>query len=139
MNRPKIDFKIVRIFSGVIAILVLFVLFKSLHLQLATSRYKILEDYLSRSRGFNDTKYILFWTKYFVEKNWGMKSETYDNDFLESMNCPVTNCVFTNNKKLLTHEYQYDALVFHTAEPWIGLALPRTRSPQQVYIMGTKE
>lgn len=99
----------------------------------------MLDGYLDDNRGSNDTKYILFWTKYFLEKNWGMKTETYYEDYLKSIKCPVTNCVFTNNKNLLSHVHEYDALVFHGAESRMLVELPRTRSPHQIYIMGTKE
>lgn len=139
MNRQRIDFKIVKIVGVMFLIFFLFCLMKSFRLQSSILRYKILDGYLDEPRGFNDTKYILFWTKYFVEENWGMKTETYQEDFLKSINCPVTNCVFTNNKNLLSHAHEYDALVFHGAEPWVGLDLPHTRSPHQVYIMATKE
>lgn len=87
----------------------------------------------------NDSKiYVLFWTNFFREKYWNMERETSDEDYFKSINCPVTNCVLTHDKSLLEAPHLYDALIFHSAEPWLS-PLPETRSPHQYYIMATKE
>lgn len=89
MNRQRIDFKIVKIVSGMFLIFLLFCLLKSFRLQSSISRYKMLDGYLDDNRNSNDTKYILFWTKYFLEKNWGMKTETYYENYLISIRSPI--------------------------------------------------
>lgn len=100
----------------------------------------MLNDYIVKSeKAGSDKKHVLFWTTYFEEKFWGMLNETYGKDFLNSINCPKTNCIFTHNKKYLKHHHEYDAIVFHSAENWAHMNLPATRSPHQVYVMASKE
>lgn len=102
------------------------------------NRFKIVNDYLSKDTS-EKVKYIALWTPFFTVKNWGLKSETVGKEWLESINCPRTDCVFTNNKKLLDQPHLYDAIVFHGAENWKLLQLPKTRRTSQLYVMATME
>lgn len=103
-------------------------------------RYRMVDEFLVDEREPSDTKTILFWTKFFEDPYWDMKAEAFRKGFLESVECPVTNCVFTSERNLLAHEYEYDAIVFHAPEPlWDPEDLPKARSPHQVYIMASKE
>jgi alpha-1,3-fucosyltransferase len=70
-----------------------------------------------------------------------MSNETYDQEYLKSENCPVTNCILTNNKNFLKDVNDYDALVFHIASDkhFSKSIVPKYRNPNQFYIMATKE
>lgn len=103
-------------------------------------RYKMVREFLKSEDKPVNNKVILFWTKFFEDPYWDMKAEAFRGDYLESVECPVTNCIFTTDRNFLNHEHEYDAIVFHAPEPlWDPKDLPKTRSPNQVYIMGTKE
>lgn len=108
-------------------------------LQPSISHYKILEPFLVDSDHNDGKKYILFWTNFFTIKFWGMERETLNESYFESINCPVTNCIFTHNKNLRYAPHMYDAMVFHGAESWSLIGLPSTRSANQVYIMASME
>lgn len=99
----------------------------------------MLANYVAESeKAYNSSKVVLFWTKYFDIEFWGMNSETYHEEFLLSIDCPRTNCIFTHNKNFVKYPEQFDAIVFHGAEKWLMVDLP-TRSPHQLYIVATKE
>lgn len=85
------------------------------------------------------TKVVVFWTKFFDVPFWGMKKETYREEDLQEINCPTTNCLFTHKKEHLQNSHEYDAIIFHGAETWNFLDLPKTRSPYQSYVMMSKE
>lgn len=107
-------------------------------LQPSINRYQIVEDYLIKHT-IDKVKYVALWTPFFSEKNWGLGNVTVGNEWLKSINCPRTDCVFTNNKKLLDQPHLYDAIVFHGAENWKLLKLPKTRRASQFYIMASME
>jgi hypothetical protein len=88
----------------------------------------------------NDTKYIVFWTKYIVHTYWGMGEETLTKSNPLFKNCPEHNCVFTHNKNCLKGTHEYDAVFFYTSEQWVQVPeVPPTRSPHQLYVMMTNE
>ena len=105
---------------------------------LSTTRYKLIENSNFMSNKNSSKIYVLYWTKMFDSENWYMSSITSGEDYLKSINCPVTNCILTHDKNLLEAPHLYDALIFHSAEPWLT-SLPETRSPNQYYIMTTLE
>lgn len=82
----------------------------------------------------NSKKVILFWNKFFESRYWMMPNETNGEEYLKSIQCPVTNCIFTHDKNFLDQSHLYDAIVFHSAEVWWNLDLPATRSPHQLYV-----
>ena len=91
---------------------------------------------------YNQTvKHILFWTNFYTIPLWDMKKETYDQEDLKSVNCPVTNCILTHNKNYLKNVEAYDALIFHIgSEPHFpDTSIPLTRNPGQFYILASKE
>ncbi|CRL02340.1 CLUMA_CG015321, isoform A [Clunio marinus] len=140
MSRYSLNWKFIVLLAGLIIILC-FVsqhIFYTYTLDSSVLRAKILNKYVYDQEQ-NHVKYILFWTSFFKIKNWGMESETYYQDYLESIKCPVTNCIFTNNKRLLNASHKYDTLIFHGAEAWLSLNLPATRTANQIYIMATQE
>lgn len=73
-------------------------------------------------------KVILFWTKRYGSIDWGTKKD----------NITVDNCVFTHKRDFLDGPDKYDALMFHVYEKSWG-ENPKTRSPNQSYIMVTAE
>lgn len=85
------------------------------------------------------TRTVVFWTKFFGTKFWGMHNETYKEEDLKAIGCSTTNCEFTFNKAHLKNPSDYDAIVFHGAEKWTADNLKGTRSPHQVYVMMSKE
>ena len=104
-------------------------------LESSISRYKLVK--LKNNK--NDTKIIVFWTNFFGIPYWGMPAETNREDYLILNNCPVTNCILTHNKNYLESPHLYDAVVFHGAQNWLMLDLPKIRSPHQLYILSTLE
>ncbi|CAO1397377.1 unnamed protein product [Diamesa serratosioi] len=106
--------------------------------QPSINRYQIIEDHLIKFTS-EKVKYIALWTPFFDVKNWGLGNETVGKEWLKSIKCPRTDCVFTNNKDLLDHPHAYDAIVFHGAENWKMLELPKTRRTSQYYIMASME
>lgn len=55
--------------------------------------------------------------------------------YFESINCPVTSCIVTNNKSLLSAPELYDAIVFHFAPAHLTVNLTsHVRSSQQLYV-----
>lgn len=131
--------KFVLFVLAIVSFLVLVNSLCKLWLESSALRYKMLSEYLEPEGKLDDKKNILFWTKVFNDPNWSMKTDTYYEDYLEAAKCPKTNCVFTSNKKHLEQPHDYDAIVFHAAETWFNLELPKTRRPNQVYIMASME
>lgn len=103
----------------------------------SVSTYVKIYDYKIDSG--KSVKHVLFWTTFFSEKFWSMKNETYGEDYLKSINCPKTNCIFTHKKDFLDQPHEYDAIFFHGVEDWSFNTLPPTRSLHQLYIMVSKE
>jgi len=88
----------------------------------------------------NDSiKYILFWTSWWFFQNWQMGAEVLGEDYLRSVDCPVTNCVFSHDRNFLPEPTDYDALVFHVGD-FIDIDdLPEFRRDDQIYIMANEE
>lgn len=108
----------------------------------SVSYYKILEDHIRDRRVEDRSKYILLYTNFFDVKNWKLSAETVGPDYFRSLQCPVTDCVLTNNRELLSTITDYDALVFHIAEPWaysLFEKVPKLRSPHQIYVAANME
>jgi Fucosyltransferase, N-terminal len=85
------------------------------------------------------TRHVLFWTVFFNDHSWttGPTSEAGE-ELLKSVNCPVTNCLFTHNKTLLDSITLFDAIIFHGPE-YRTTALPTVRSPHQLYVFSSLE
>jgi hypothetical protein len=81
--------------------------------------------------------YILFYNSYLDSfDTWGMKKNTSTTKDLKRINCPLTNCIFTNNKNLLKEITQFDVLFFNNHH---DITFPMLRNPEQYYVMGTVE
>lgn len=106
------------------------------------SYYSILEDHIRQHRTEDRSKYVLLYTNFFDVKNWKLTAETVGPDFFRSIECPVTDCILTNNRELLPAITDYDALVFHIAEPWsysMFEKVPKLRSLRQIYVAANME
>ena len=76
----------------------------------------------------DNTKYILFWTKFFGENDWeGFFREGIN---LKDFDCPVTNCEFLFDR---IHHNKSDALVFHASDFNVN-DIPVIRNQEQIYI-----
>jgi hypothetical protein len=81
-------------------------------------------------------KYILFWTDYLKDENWGFKKDTSNHEDLKKMGCKETNCVFTSNRSLLPVE-EFDAILFYIR--FAIRELPEKRSAKQIYVAANDE
>ncbi|XP_058836521.1 alpha-(1,3)-fucosyltransferase C [Topomyia yanbarensis] len=127
---------------GTVSLLLLVILFVHTQcLRPSISYYQILEESIQNRRP-DDRKYILLYTNFFGNRNWYLRAETVGPDFFKSIQCPVTDCVLTNNRELLNGVSDYDALLFHIAEPWtysLFEKVPKIRSPRQIYVAANME
>jgi Fucosyltransferase, N-terminal len=89
------------------------------------------------------TKTVLFFTKKWSEKLWGLSADKIDKDSPELKNCPVNNCVMVFDRNYLKEIHEFDALVFHETEScWYDsrdFEPIKTRSPHQLYIVAAQE
>lgn len=120
------------VFVGIIMISVI-----SYNLEISFNRYKLLQ--LNTEMPQHDVKIVLFWTKFFDAERWGMAKETFSENDLEELGCPISNCILTHNKDYLDFHNHYDAIIFHSAENWFVSDIPAVRSPHQLYIMSSLE
>lgn len=111
---------------------------------LSCALFLIIQEYVNKKRvdkkiEVKTSKYILMYTNYYYFENWLLGAVTVGEERLKSVNCSYTNCVFTNNKTLLSNFQDYDALVIHSARDFNHIPLPTTRSSHQVYVSASKE
>ncbi|XP_055617512.1 alpha-(1,3)-fucosyltransferase C-like [Toxorhynchites rutilus septentrionalis] len=108
------------------------------------SYYQILEEHIQNHKPITEkrTKYILLYTNFFEDKLWKLPTETVGPDYFRATQCPRTDCVLTSNHDLLPVVTDYDALVFHIAEPWaysVFRKVPSVRSSRQIFVAATME
>ncbi|XP_028173144.1 alpha-(1,3)-fucosyltransferase C-like [Ostrinia furnacalis] len=86
-----------------------------------------------KTRTTTEVKYVLMWKRYYlIKSNDGV-------DIFPTLHCPVSNCVFTDNRKLLGNDYSnFDALIFDY-ELTKKDDKPVKRSRSQIYIFTTIE
>ncbi|CAG9810443.1 unnamed protein product [Chironomus riparius] len=68
-----------------------------------------------------------------------MGDEILGEEYLKSIDCPVTNCVFSHDRNFLPQPTDYDALVFHVGDFNDIDDLPEVRREDQIYIMANEE
>jgi len=68
-----------------------------------------------------------------------MGGKLQGEEYLRSINCPVTNCMFIHNRKFLPQPTDYDVLVFHAGNPIDPNDLPDFRRDDQIYVMANEE
>ena len=83
------------------------------------------------SEQLNKTKNILFWTTWYGTNNaFGFGYQFGDSLF---KNCPVSNCIATNNRSMVNES---DAVMIHTFDKDLKMNdLPQHRFPHQRYVM----
>lgn len=92
--------------------------------------------YRTSTRGRRDTIYLLLWNE--SSRLTPFKKETSSKADLISRNCRFTNCIFTNNMKLLPNIEDFDGIFI---SPFFKetFSFPNTRSPHQLYGLITQE
>lgn len=107
---------------------------------------KASEDFSKNPASLNENsqlKHVLFYTKFFKNENWHIGNETVGREHPHMQKCSKQNCIFTNRKRYLPALTDYDAVVFHTGEPWIVNGKywykPKFRKPNQLYIVAVQE
>lgn len=77
-------------------------------------------------------KYILYWNEAYGSTEYGF---CCGQEPLHKIQCPNTNCYFTNNRSLFGEDQsQFDAILFHQRS-LMETDLPKKRLPHQRYIM----
>lgn len=107
---------------------------------LLTDRYKMNFD-SPPIRHVNDTKFVLFWSRFYNMPTWGIPLESYGEDYLKSLNCSHTNCILTHKRDFLNNTLYYDAVIIHGCEQFNGalVDIPDIRNPHQLYIHANHE
>jgi len=71
---------------------------------------------------------------------WNPKNNDVDvSEDLKSINCDMTNCIFSSNRKFLPSLTDYDAVMFDIGGYSKIDGLPGERSKNQIYIMADYE
>ena len=104
------------------------------------------EESKLKSNANINIKYILYYTKFFDQEDWGIG---YGQRPFIDAECSVQNCHLTSNKAFLSNINRFDAILFHMRnmeheKPWITKSstwnkMMNERNPQQRYIMYTLE
>ncbi|XP_053949982.1 alpha-(1,3)-fucosyltransferase C [Anastrepha ludens] len=114
----------------------------------AFNQYKILRAYQNQidnevaEKGRSGRpRTILLWNSFFEDKRWGLSEDSMGpNYFRDEFNCHEYRCDLTNNRDFLPTIEMFDAVLFHTAQPFPLLQpVPRRRSPHQQYVFALME
>ena len=77
-------------------------------------------------------KTILYFTPYFHMIDWDFG---FGQQPFVSNNCPVQNCVITNNRSHLSNLNEFDAILFHIRDLKNAIPKATMRKPKQRYVM----
>lgn len=140
-----------------IIFLILFLIILYISYKIITSpqlnSYNILRSYIhnydndeNNLQFRNRQKTILLWTDFFGDLTWDINeiniknNYTVNETYFQKHNCLYKNCIITGNRNLLPSIDLYDALLFHTAEPFLlHEFLPSKRNIKQLYIFAILE
>lgn len=102
----------------------------------ATPRYTVVSDYECTPRKDN-TIYLLFWHRFFETSPWKFPHHS-TQEWLKSVNCSNSNCVFTTASDYLPKIHDFDAIFL---SEWYKreMVLPKTRSLHQYYVLVSNE
>ncbi|XP_062139124.1 alpha-(1,3)-fucosyltransferase C [Drosophila sulfurigaster albostrigata] len=108
------------------------------------NQYGILRDYLDTNRAPNEaaaTRSILLWSDFFGDARWSLPADTLGpDDFRHELGCEVYQCELSNRHDYLPTLAEYDAIVYHVAQPFPLLqSLPTQRHPHQTYVFALME
>lgn len=85
------------------------------------------------SKSPDSLKYILLWTRFDGDVNWGLEQNFLDSKFFKRIKCPETRCVITSKTKLKPYE-EFDAVLYHVGEGWGWFPSPAKRNLNQRYV-----
>lgn len=104
-------------------------------LSVYTNWYNLQNSIGNEGKESSDTKYVLYWTTMFKDKNFYFKEN--GSDLFQG--CEYQNCFATYNKNLLPVE-QFDALLFYIPGALNRkVIIPPKRSPHQRYVFAVSE
>ncbi|KAM8719481.1 hypothetical protein ACLKA7_012097 [Drosophila subpalustris] len=107
------------------------------------NQYGILRDYLDSNKADNRPvmRSILLWSSFFEDERWKLPGDTLKpQHFRDNLQCAVYQCELSNRHDYLANLEDYDAIVFHVAQPFPLLqTLPSRRSPRQAYVFALME
>lgn len=86
-------------------------------------------------------KYILYWPHcpQLLHTFYEMNGEITDEKYLESLDCPVTNCVFSYEPKLLESLTEFDLIMFNGQYNIDPDLFPKERIESQIYAIQISE
>uniref|UniRef100_A0A1L8EI93 Fucosyltransferase n=1 Tax=Haematobia irritans TaxID=7368 RepID=A0A1L8EI93_HAEIR len=110
------------------------------------NQYRLVKSFENPTES-NDNNYvdqlriILLWNSFFGDKRWSLPDDLLDPSyFRKDIRCPVSNCVITNRRDLFPRLDMYDAILFHTAQPFSVInPVPSQRSWRQLYVFALME
>ncbi|KAH8283256.1 hypothetical protein KR044_006660 [Drosophila immigrans] len=108
------------------------------------NQYGILRDYLDNNQPQAErspTRSILLWSDFFGDPRWSLPDDTLGpDDFRDTLHCAVHQCELSNRHDFMPTLDEYDAIVFHVAQPFPLLQpLPLHRQPHQTYVFALME
>ncbi|KAM7348079.1 alpha-(1,3)-fucosyltransferase C isoform 1-T2 [Cochliomyia hominivorax] len=107
------------------------------------NQYRLVKTYDQKTsqNEANKIRFILLWNTFFGDKRWSLPDDLNDPSyFRKEINCPVSKCVLTNQRDVLPQIDMYDAILFHTAQPFPLInPIPKQRSWKQLYIFALME
>uniref|UniRef100_A0A1I8PEN6 Fucosyltransferase n=1 Tax=Stomoxys calcitrans TaxID=35570 RepID=A0A1I8PEN6_STOCA len=95
----------------------------------------------SNSNGKDQLRIILLWNSFFGDTRWSLPDDVVDPSyFRQDLKCPISQCVITNKRDLFPQLSMYDAILFHTAQPYSVInRVPTQRSRRQLYVFALME
>ncbi|XP_073832983.1 alpha-(1,3)-fucosyltransferase C [Musca autumnalis] len=95
----------------------------------------------STSDNGQQPRIILLWNTFFGDERWSLPDDLIDPSYFhKELQCPVSNCVLTNKRDLFPQLQMYDAILFHTAQPFSVInSVPSQRNPRQLYVFALME
>jgi len=130
------------IFVLLFCVIVNFDLYSYEDKNVSSFKFHVPIENIPKSEHLNSSiKYILFWTPFWHFYYWNMGAEILEEKYLKSIDCPVTNCIFSHKRDFLPKTTDYDAVIFH-----MGLYnhtdiddMPEARRDDQLYIVANEE
>ncbi|XP_030381072.1 alpha-(1,3)-fucosyltransferase C [Scaptodrosophila lebanonensis] len=106
------------------------------------NQYGILRATIAESKiEDSNIRSILLWTSFFGDERWKLSKDTLEPEqFRDLLHCPIHQCLISNRRDLLPSIEDYDAIVFHVAEPFSLLhSVPARRKAHQAYVFALME
>ncbi|KAI8124089.1 alpha-(1,3)-fucosyltransferase C-like [Lucilia cuprina] len=107
------------------------------------NQYRLVKSYdgSTTKNETNKLRFILLWNDFFGDTRWSLPDDLNDPAFFrQGMKCPISDCVLTNQRDIMPHIDMYDAILFHTAQPFpLVNSIPKRRSGKQLYVFALME